>query len=358
MSEVLRTILMCVVIAGAGGCVGRLEDGPLPLDASAIAIVGATPEARRDLGGVTGHRGEGMAVGAAGGTLLWLDACAQSTGGDSSGMSGALCLLFTPVATVGGGLYGLAMADGADVVAPRREVAEAVLDDFRSDAVAEALGARLGRFRDVDITVGPSTPTARGLVLEVDDVRVVTKGVSVDSTMRLHISARLRARNGDGRVLRERVFERTSGQRTLAGWVEGDPPLLELARDDLVHGLANDVAEAWFLRSAVDLEPLEPVGGGAFGPARVATLTPEFSWRLTGPGRAEVGEDVEYVLRIRGADGFATRVELTDARWGMATPLAACSDFEWILAARWQRYGEWRSRTVDGRHMRFRTPCE
>ena len=273
MTGSFRAMVLCMAIVAGSGCAGSRPAGPPPFDVESVRIETVAGEARRTVGGVTGGRGEGAALGAAGGTLLWLEACGQAGNSDPAGLAPALCLLFTPVAAFGGGLYGLAAADGAEVVAPRVEIAEAVFAAFREEALGEAIGDRIAAVGGPRVAVGRTPAAEEALRLEIDDVHLSTRGASLDSTITLRLSARVRARTRDGAVVREERFRTASAARPLETWVSGEPPLLAVTADVLVEALAGEIVGAWFRRGIATPEALGSAqlhSGGARRAARAA----------------------------------------------------------------------------------------
>ena len=359
MNRTMRLIGIVGALALFAGCesAGGGAVSPALLDVGAIRIDTVDTETHRSLDGITGGRAEGVAIGAASGTLGWLGACGQAAAGDSSGLGAIVCLLTTPIGTVGGGLYGLAMADGAKTVAPRVEAAEAVLQRFEGGAVGDALETRMGSLAGLRVMRGQAPIPREDLRLEVDQVRLFTEGLSVDSTLVVKLSARVRALDADQHVVRTQVFERASKPRPLEAWVAGEPLRLAVTIDELVDGLANDVAERWFLAADVELVATAPRAGGFFGPRRLETLAPTLAWRMDGSGAHSLGPDLEYAVELVGDDGSRVSATVTDTAWSPGQPLAACTVYSWTVRAQWTRYGEPRSRESGGRGQRFRTAC-
>lgn len=358
METITRNLIVLFCLALLTACAGQRANPPL-LEAEVIRVVTAPVPAERSLGGVTEHRGEGMVIGAAGGTLAWLDACGSGVGSDPSGLGIALCLFFTPVATVGGSLYGLAMADDGAVVAPRVAIAEGVLGSFSEESIAAAVGARLARLDAIEVAVKRPPSRTEHLRLEIADVQLRTSGLSVDSSIALHLQVTARALDHVGRSLREETFALSTPERPLEEWVAGDPTPLAGALARLRSDLAAEIVERWFLRRDVKLVARSPRPSGFFGTRGVTSRTPAFAWRFDGPDRVDVeGFDVRYDFTLVGGDSGPVTVSLTEPDVRLPEPLEACREFQWSVRASWNRYGDMRSRDLAGRAQRFRTPCD
>ncbi len=372
MTTLRIRVAMCVaglLVLGACTTTIPLRDAQ-PLSEAERQTLGAVQiepvyEGRTKTQGINPGKGAGVAMGAGGAALGWAGA-SLSTGEPITALVG---LMLTPVAALGGGIYGGIVADKAEDVEHYRATLARVVDTA-PQVYARELEGGVRQLVDIPVTVAPATsppsqmpqmPEEIDATLRIEFASLVGSGGGPESMLEFKLSTQTQLiPKGAVKPTYTRSYSVTTRSQRLSEWVTDDGAPLRGALDRLASSTVEQILDDHFRRSALVVKPVFPARPGVFKPRRLKTASPIFSWALLDSGVEVDGEkysELSYEMRL--VDDHGTSIvarDLPSPAYEHDTALRQCATYRWNARASYRSFGQTRA-TAWSQERAFRTPC-
>ncbi|NKB98476.1 MAG: hypothetical protein GKR90_08290 [Pseudomonadales bacterium] len=307
--------------------------------------------------GVTDGKGEGIAKGAGGAALSWAGA-SLSTGEPITALVG---LMFTPVAAVGGAIYGGVVSDKATDVTAQK----AILDDNIATLPAvfdRQLTSELQAMNWLTHTLSVEQKHDSKLVVGPIELEATSNGPNNELSFTLTTHTKLTRVTGKTPLF-QRTYKNHSRVEPLRDWTTNNGIEIAATIQVLAENTVAQILDDYFRRSALSVTPLYPVKKGFFRAPRLETTQPTFQWAVR-DARNELDvealshfDGLQFDLRLIDQNGVIETIEsLNDPSHTVKAPLAGCMNYRWTTRARYRSMQQ--SRTTSwSPEQRFRTPC-
>ena len=314
------------------------------------------------------NKGEAAGKTAAAAGVGWLDASMEAASAAEEPFTGSLFLAFglvtAPIIAAGGAVYGASSADTDEAI----EAGNVVIEDV--------LGSAPGSFRHaLETRFSGRIPVAHEFVaVRASDAELLAQGFDSVMDVRLesiaskpsanqfhvwfdtHNRVILRRLDG-GRLLETRSYDDASNSRAISAWATANGQTLLTELSTGFAGLAEKIADEFFLAPAIRVTGVEPVARGWLNPGTVSGTVPLFVWKATDGRDRSPGKSVDYEIAIFPRGEIPLQGErIRTARYAPAEPLLACRKYRWKVRAHYDSFGT-PATSAWTPEYRFKTPC-
>ena len=297
--------------------------------------------------------------------LLWLGGTMEAAGdaGEAAPLVLAVGIVTTPIAVLGGAIYGASAADTREAIEVGNRTLTGVLD-FSPMRFRHAL----------ESSFVTHAPVAYEFIGNMSDQELISRGF--DSVLDLRMDSLTGAPSENGfhtyfhyalraklSVLTKpglgesRFYEDELSSKAVSDWAKDGGRVLLSELDESYAEIADDIVNDFFLRKAIRVQGMEPVSKG-WSTGKISGRLPMFVWSARDGERGAPTTGVDYeVLVYSGRNAPETGFRTPATRYVPDELLEACTSYKWQVRAHYESFGQ-PAQSDWTPVYRFRTPCE